>query len=230
EVAGELVQTVYPEALEQAELKPAGQPELDLEEIKAGEPLTFTASFDVYPEITLTGLDSISVDKPQVEITDADVDKTIDRIREQHKTFVPVERDSKDGDQVVVDYVGRIDGEAFEGGSGDDVEVVLGEQKFLPDLERALVARKADEQFEVDVDFPEDYGATDLAGKTAAFAVTLKSVAEPELPAVDDDFLQTLGIEDGGIDALKDKVRESLEQERNNAVDNRVKSQVLDAL
>lgn len=230
EAVGELVQSAYPEALQQAELKPAGQPELELGEVKAGEPLQFTASFDVYPEITLTGLDKISVEKPQTEITDADVDKTIDRIRDQNKTFSPVERESRDNDQVTVDYVGRIDGEAFDGGTGNDIEITLGEQKFLPELERSLVARKADEQYEVDVDFPADYGADELAGKTATFEVTLKSVAEPVLPELDEEFVQKLGIEEGGVDALKDKVRESLQQESRNAIDNRVKSQVLDAL
>src|SRR5699024_6856249 len=96
EAVGELVQSAYPEALEQAELKPAGQPEVDLGAVTAGEPLEFTASFDVYPEIELTGLDAISVEKPVAEITDADVDKTVDRIRDQNKTFDPVERESRD--------------------------------------------------------------------------------------------------------------------------------------
>src|SRR5699024_8542301 len=109
-------------------------------------------------------------------------------------------------------------------------EVVLGAQQFLPDLERALVGRKADEQFEVDVSFPDDYGAEDLAGKTATFDVTVKSVAEAQLPELDEEFLKKVGVEEGGVDALKDKIRESLEQEKNNAVDGRVKSQVMDAL
>lgn len=230
EVVGELVQSAYPNALDQAELKPAGQPELDLGDVKAGEPLEFTASFDVYPDIELTGLDTISVEKPVTEITDADVDKTIDRIRDQNKTYAVVERESQDEDQIVIDYVGRIDGEAFEGGTGNATELVLGAQQFLPDLERALVGRKAAEQFDVDVSFPDDYGAKDLAGKTANFDVTVKSVAEAQLPELDEEFLKKVGIEDGGVDALKVKIRESLEQEKNNAVDSRVKTQVMDAL
>lgn len=230
EVAGELIQSVYPEAIEKAEINPAGQPQIELGEFKDGEPLEFTAHVDVYPDIELTGLDSISVEKPVTEVTDADVDKTIERIREQNKTFEAVDRESQDGDQVVVDYVGRIDGDAFEGGTGNDIEVNLGEQQFLPDLERALVGRKADEQFDVDVSFPEDYGAKDLAGKTATFDVTVKTVSEPKLAEIDEAFLQQMGIEDGGVDELKEKVRESLEQEAKHAVDTKVKTEVMEAL
>lgn len=230
EAVGELVQEAYPQALEEVALSPAGQPEFDLGEVQAGQAVEFTARFDVYPDITLTGLDDISIERPQVEVTDADVDRTIERLRDHHKTFTPVERDSRDGDQVVIDYVGRVDGEAFEGGSGNDIEVTLGEERFLPDLERALVAREANERFEVDVDFPDDYNAQDLAGKTATFDVTVKSVAQPQPAELDAALLQKVGIEEGGVDALKDKIRASLEQERNNAVDNSMKSQVMDAL
>lgn len=230
EAAGELIQSVYPEAIEQAELKPAGQPQIELGELKNDEPLEFTASFDVYPEIELTGLDSLRVERPVAEVTDADVDKTIERIRDQNKTYEPVERESEDGDQVVVDYVGRIDGEAFEGGTGDDIEVNLGEQQVLPDLERALVGRKPGEAFQVDVDFPEDYGAKDLAGKTATFDVTVKSVNEARPAELDEAFLQQMGIEEGGIDALREKVRESLEQEVKHAIDTSVKTQIMDGV
>ncbi len=230
EAVGELLQTVYPEALDQSELKPAGQPQVELGEFKPGEPLEFTASFDVYPEITLKGLDEISVERPTAEVTDADVDKTIERIRDQNKTFEAVERESRDGDKVVVDYVGRVDGEAFEGGSGNDIEVTLGGQQFLPDLERALVGRTAGEQFDVEVTFPEDYGAEDLAGKTANFDVTLKSMAEAKPAELEEAFLQQMGVEEGGVDALKAKIVESLEQEKQNAIETRVKTQVMDAL
>lgn len=230
EVVGELIQSVYPEALEQVELKPAGQPQIELGDVDAEGALEFTASFDVYPDIELKGLDAIEVERPVVEVTDADVDKTIERIQEKNKTWETVERESRDGDQVLVDYVGRIDGEAFEGGTGNDVEVNLGEQQFLPDLERALVGRKADEQFDVDVSFPEDYGAEDLAGKTASFDVTVKAVKEAKLAEIDDEFLKQMGVEEGGIDALKQRVRESLEQEAKHAIDTSVKTQAMDAL
>lgn len=230
EVTSEIIQSAYPEALAQVDLKPAGQPRVELADQTEGAGLTFTAEFDVYPEIELQGLDKLSVTRPTVEITDADIDKTIEQVRDQHKTFEPVERESLDGDQVTVDYVGRIDGETFEGGSGEDIEVTLGEGRFLPDLERALVGRKAGESFEVPVSFPEDYGAEDLAGKTAEFSVELKQVTEPRRPELDDEFLAKLGIEEGGEAALREKVRESLRQQADDAITKSVKTQVMNGL
>lgn len=230
EVAGDLVEATYPEALEQEGLKPAGRPRVELDEQSPENGLAYTASFDVYPEIELKGLDKLKVEKPVAEVTDADIDRTIKRLREQNKEFTAVDRASADGDQVVIDFIGRIDGEAFEGGSGNDIELTLGEGRFLPDLERALVGRKADENFHADVAFPEDYGAGNLAGKTADFEVTVKSVSEPGLPEIDTVFLQKLGIEEGGEPALREKVAESLRGERDNAVEQRMKSQVMDGV
>lgn len=230
EVAGDLVQAMYPEALDKAELKPAGQPSVELGEYKDGEPLEFTATFDVYPEIELKGLDKLKVERPVTEVTDADVDKTIERLREQNKEFSAVEREARDEDQVVIDYVGKIDDVAFEGGTGNDIEVTLGEGRFLPDLERALVGRKAGEEFNVPVDFPEDYGAKDLAGKTAHFDVTMKSVSEAKLPEVDTAFMQKLGVEEGGEEALRKKIKESLENESKNAIETEVKKQIMEGL
>lgn len=230
EVIGELIQSVYPEAVEQSELNPAGQPEVELDSFEEDGPLSFTASFDVYPEIELEGLDSIAVEKPATEVADADIDSTIERIRDQHKSWEEVEREAADGDQVVVDYVGRIDGEAFEGGAAEDMEINIGEQKFLPDLERALVGRKADEAFQADVDFPEDYGAEGLAGKTATFDVTVKAVKAAQLPEIDEDFITQVGVEAGTVEALRDQIRESLEHEVRHAIDTSVKTQAMDAL
>lgn len=230
EAASELIQSSYPEALEQAELKPAGQPEVEVDETGDDKGLTFTATFDVYPEIELKGLDKIAVNRPVVEVTSADVDSAIEKLREQNKEDVEVERESQDGDKAVIDYEGRLDDVAFEGGTGNDVEVTLGEGQFLPDLERALVGRKAGESFAQDVTFPEDYNAEDLAGKTAQFSVTVKSVTEPKLPEIDAAFLQQFGIEDGGVDELREKLSDSLRQQADQAVDSKVKQQVMDAL
>lgn len=230
EAVSELVQNTYPEAVERSELNPAGQPEIELDSLDDAGSLSFTASFDVYPEIELKGLDSISVDKPVTEVTDADIDNTIERVQEQNKSWEEVDRESADGDQVTVDYVGRIEGEVFEGGSADDMDITLGEQQFLPDMERALVGRKAGEDFQVDVAFPEDYGAEELAGKTATFDVTVKTVKAPSPAQLDEDFIKQMGVEEGTMDALRDKIRESLEQEARHAVDTSVKTQVMDSL
>lgn len=231
EVANELIQESYPEALKQEELNPAGQPKVDMDSFEQGKPLEFTATFDVYPDIALQGLDSIEVRQPETEITDADIDHAVEHMREHYKTYEEVERASQDGDRVVVDYVGRIDGEEFAGGSGSDIEVDLGEERFLPDLERALVGRKAGEEFEVPVDFPEDYGAEDVAGKSALFAVSVESVSEAKLPEIDDDFLNKAGIEEGGGEAaLREKLAESLRKQADGAIDNDVKNQIMEAV
>lgn len=230
EAASELIQSSYPDAIKQAELKPACQPEIEIEDVDQENGLSYTASFDVYPEITLHGLDKIAVTRPVVEITAEDVDNAIERLREQNKEDVEVERESQDGDKAVIDYEGRLDDVAFEGGSGNDVEVTLGEGRFLPDLERALVGRKAGESFQQDVTFPDDYNAAELAGKTAQFSVTMKSVSEATLPELDAAFLQQFGIEDGGIDELREKLTESLRQQADQAVESKVKQQVMDVL
>ncbi|RJS93139.1 trigger factor [Salinisphaera sp. Q1T1-3] len=230
EVVSELIQQTYPEAIEKSELNPAGQPEIQLDSFEEDGPLSFTADIEVYPEITLQGLDSITVEKPVAEVGEADVDNTLERIRDQNKTFEAVERESVDGDQVTVDYIGRIDGEAFEGGSADDMEITLGEQKFLPDMERGLVGRKAGEDFDLDVAFPEDYGAEELAGKTATFSITVKSVAEAKPVELNEAFIQQMGVEEGTAEALRARIRESLEQELKHAIETSMKTQTMDAL
>ncbi|MGB7757333.1 MAG: trigger factor [Salinisphaera sp.] len=230
EAVSELIQSTYPEAVEQSELNPAGQPEIELDAFEENGPLSFTANIEVYPEIELNGLDSITVEKPVAEVTDADVDKTLERIQDQNKSWEEVEREAADGDQAVVDYIGRIDGEAFEGGTGNDIEITLGEQQFLPDMERAMVGRKAGEEFQVDVAFPEDYGAEDLAGKTATFDVTVKAVKQAKPAEIDEEFIKQMGVEEGTMEALRDKIRESLEQEVKHAIDTSVKTQTMDSL
>lgn len=230
EVAGELVQAMYPEALKEAELKPAGRPQVELGEYKPGQALEFTATFDVYPEIELKGLDSLKVERAVAEVTDADVDKTIERLREQSQEFVEVEREARDGDRAVIDYLGKIDDVEFSGGAGTDIKIDLGKEQFLPDMERSIVGRKAGEQFDVTVSFPDDYGAKDLAGKTAQFDVTVKSVSESKLPEIDDEFLKKVGVEEGGEPALREKIKESLETEAKNASETRVKTQVMDGV
>lgn len=230
EVASEIVQSAYPRALDEAQLKPAGQPKVDLEEIEAGKGLSFTAAFEVYPEIALLGLEQLKVTRPVAEITDADVDKTLASLREQNKEYLAVARASQEADQVVIDYEGKIDGETFSGGSGEDIEVVLGSGRFLPDLEAAIVGRSADESFEAPVQFPDDYGAEDLAGKSADFSITIKAVAEPKLPEIDAAFCKKFAVEGGGEAALREKIRDSLQREAEQASDGRVKTQVMDAL
>lgn len=231
EALGDIIQSSYGEALEKSELKPAGQPNIEITDApKPGQPLEYTAVFDVYPEIELKGLDKIKIEKPEAEITDTEVEKTLESFREQHKKFMEVERAAENGDEVNINFEGKLNGEAFEGGKGEDFDVVLGQGRLLETMENGIMGHKTGETFEIDVDFPEDYPSEELKGKTAQFTVTLNKVAAPELPELDDEFAKLAGVNEGGIEALREKVRESLNKERDRAAKNRIKQQVMDEL
>ena len=230
EAMNDLVNKTYPEALDKAQVEPAGQPRVEIG--NAAEGIEYTVHFDVYPTITLDKLDTFTVNRPVVEITDADVDRLIENLRRARKSFAEVSRAAADGDQVTVDFVGKLDGEEFQGGKGNDVSFEVGTGQFLPDLEKGMVGHSAGDQFTVDVSFPADYRAEPLKGKTAQFEVTLKAVKELVLPSLaDEDFLSAHGVNAGeGEPGLRAKSRIALENERNKATKGRIKGQVLDQL
>ncbi|MES2682074.1 MAG: trigger factor [Pseudomonadota bacterium] len=230
EAMNDIVNQTYPEALDKAQVQPAGQPRVELGNATDG--VEYTIHFDVYPDITLDKLDTFSISRPQVEITEPDVDRLIENLRRARKTFADASRAVADGDQVTVDFIGKLDGEAFQGGKGDDVSFEVGANQFLPDLEKGMRGHSVGDQFTVDVSFPADYRAEPLKGKTAQFEVTLKAVKEVVLPALDDaEFLKAHGVAAGeGEAALRAKSRTALENERNKATKGRVKTQVLDQL
>ena len=139
EAVEELLRATYPQAIEKSELKPAGFPTFDIQAEAVGEPLKYTASFEVFPEISLAGLDAITVERPTVEIGDADVERTLDTIRQQHRVWKPVERAAESGDKIKLDFLGKLDGEPFEGGKAEDQEVELGAGRFIPSMELSLI-------------------------------------------------------------------------------------------
>ncbi|TXH03522.1 MAG: trigger factor [Nevskiaceae bacterium] len=231
DAVSDIVQQTYPEALGQAGVNPAGMPKIDITVEKPGEALEYVAHFEVYPEIKLADLSSLKIEKPAVEVTEADVDKLVDNLRKARRTLNDVSRAAQDGDSVTVDFLGTLDGVAFAGSEGKDITFEIGQGQFLPDLEKGIAGHAAGESFSVDVSFPEDYRAENLRGKTAQFAVTLKAVKEPKLPEIDADFLKAHGVAEGeGVDALRTKGRAALEKERDKAIQNRLKSQALDQL
>ncbi len=230
EAMSDIVQSTYIEALQQTSLSPAGNPQIEFGSMLAGQALSYTATFEVYPEIQLKGLDGLKVEKPVAEITDSDIDKMVENLREQRKTYVAVERAAAEGDQVNIDFTGTVNGEDFPGNSGEDVPVIIGSGRFLKQMEDGLVGHKADEHCEITVDFPEDYPAEHLKGKQALFKVKLRQVAEPQLPALDQAFFEAAGAKEGGLEALRGKIRDSLARERDRAISNRVKQQVLDGV
>ena len=230
EVLGDLIQSTYGEALQKEELNPAGQPRIEPQTLEPGKPFSYTAVIEVFPEIKLADPGKIEVTRPEAEITDADMDKLLDRIRKQHAEWRDVERKATDGDRLVVDFEGRIDGEAFEGGKAEKANIELGAGQMLEDFEKGLKGARAGEDLKFKVKFPKDYNAEHLAGKKAEFTAHVHSVSEPELPELDDDFASKLGINEGGMSKLREQLRESMEREARQASRQRLKKQVMDGL
>ncbi len=197
----------YEQAITDAGVVTVGDPKLDVEDLPAeGEGLDFTIEIGVRPKATLGEYKDLEVGRPEIEVPAEAVDEELDRLREGFGSLNPVERPSAKGDVVVIDYEGTVDGEPFEGGSGTDTTVELGSERLLPEFEAGLVGKNAGEEAELDVTFPGDYGAEDLAGKTAVFKVSVKEVREKELPALDDDFAQSAS-EFDTLDELREEIR-----------------------
>jgi trigger factor len=225
EVLGDALQARFVEAVQANQLDVAGYPQF----APAGEG-AFAATFEVFPAITVGDLGQIKITRPVVDVTDADVDRTLDVLRKQRIHFHVVDRAAQSGDRVHVDYLGKIDGEPFEGGEAKDFPLVLGEGRTLPEFEAGLTGMKAGETKTFDVNFPADYFAKELAGKTASFEATMKSVHEPHLPEVDDAFAQSLGIHEGGAAKLREEVAGNLSREAKRRIQTKLKEQVLDGM
>ncbi|WP_458734728.1 trigger factor [Zobellella taiwanensis] len=230
DVAGDLMQRNFFEAVISEKLNPAGMPTMEPAPIKAGEDFTFTAIFEVYPEVEVKGLDAVSVEKPQAEVTEADLDKMIDTLRKQHADWVAVEREAADGDRVTMNFVGSVDGEEFEGGKAEDFVLVLGSGRMIPGFEDGLLGKKVGDDFTIEVTFPEEYHAENLKGKPAQFAIALTKVEAQQLPELTEEFVQRFGIADGSVEGLKAEVRKNMERELAQALKASVKEQVIDGL
>jgi trigger factor len=230
EVAGELMQSSFFSAVQQESLTPAGQPSLEVVRMEPGNDFEFTATFEVFPLVELANLAKAELKRPAAEITEADIDQMIDRLREQRKTWETVERPAADGDRVTIDFVGRQDGEPFEGGSGEGTQFEIGAGQMIEDFDRGVRGLAPGAQGSFDATFPADYRAENLAGKTVNFEVTVKQVEAPALPALDEAFFQTFGVESGGLEAFRADVRRNMQRELDEAVRKQLKSQVMDQL
>jgi trigger factor len=231
EVAGELMQRTVFQAMAQESLRPAGQPNLDWVSEHDDSQFAYAATFEVFPEINLSDLGDCTVEQPEADVTEGDIDTMIERLREQRKTFVESEgRAAEEGDEITVDFTGYLGEEAFEGGAAEDAKIVIGSGRMIPGFEEGLKGLKAGEEKRLAVTFPEDYGNEALKGQAAEFAITVKSVAQAELPALDEAFFTQFGVEDGELDSFRAEVRSNMERELRNAVRTRVKNQVMDAL
>ncbi|WP_110456622.1 trigger factor [Shewanella algidipiscicola] len=229
DITGEVMQRNFVEAIIAEKLNPAGAPTFVPGETD-GENFQFVATFEIYPEVELKGLDAIEVEQPKAEVTDADVDAMIETLRKQHATFEVVDRAAVDGDKAKIDFVGSIDGEEFEGGKAEDFELQLGSNRMIPGFESGVVGHKAGEEFDIEVTFPEDYHAENLKGKVAKFAITLKEVQAANLPEVNDEFAKLFGVAEGGLEALKAEISKNMSRELEQALKANVKEQVLNGL
>ncbi|MGD8999777.1 MAG: trigger factor [Granulosicoccaceae bacterium] len=230
EAIDEAVQSSLYEAITSEDLRPAGAPTVEVLPLEEGKGPIYTATFEVYPEVTIADMSSVSIEKQVAEVTDADVDKVIDRLRAQRTEFVEVDRAASEADQILIDFVGKKDGVPFAGGEGKNVPLVMGAGRFIADFEKNLDGARAGEEKTFDATFPEDYANKELAGQTVQFDVTVLKVSEPKLPEVDEDFVKSFGVTEGTEEALRAQVRKNMERELKVAMRMATKNQVLDAL
>lgn len=230
EVEADVMQNSFYAAIQQENLRPAGMPKIE-PGVLANDKFEFTATFEVYPEVKVEVPADLTVQKPVVEIQDSDVDAMIDKLRSQRAGWEETDRAVANGDQVIIDFLGKIDGEAFDGGEGKGYPLVIGSNRFIAGFEEQLVGAKAGDSLDVNVTFPESYQSEALAGKPAVFEVTVHTVNAPKLPEIDDpEFLQALGVAEGKADDLRNEVRGSMERELQQKIESKVKDQVLDKL
>jgi trigger factor len=230
EVIGELLQSSFAEAVTEKQLSPAGNPRIEPQSMDEGQDLTYTATFEVFPEVSLRPMDSLELERITAEVTESDIDAMIERLRKQQMKYSPVSRAAAAGDKVTLDFVGKIDGVEFAGGKGENIAIVLGEGRMLPDLEQGLVGACLSEHRDVNVNFPADYRATELAGKAAIFSTEIKTVEEPTLPELDEEFCASFGVTEGGIPKLREDVAANMRRELEQNLRNRNKTSVMEKL
>lgn len=230
EAIGAAVEKAFGNAVREQNLRVAGYPRIEPKEASSAEALEFSAVFEVYPEVVSGDLSTQTIERPALEVGDAEVDKTIDVLRKQRTSFELADRAAAEGDRVVIDFAGRKDGDLFDGGQAEDFPFVIGAGSMLKDFETAVTGLKSGEAKTFDMTFPEDYHAKHLAGQTVQFEVTVKKVEAPVLPAVDSDFAKALGVADGDVSKLRDEVRTNLTREVKRRIQAKVKEQVMNAL
>jgi len=230
EVIGDAVQKAFSQVVQEQKLKVAGYPRIERKDGGDAKQLTFSATFEIYPEVKLGDLAAATIQRPVHAVDDADVDRTLAILRKQRTSWEPVARASQTGDRVTVDFIGRIEGNEFPGGKGAGVAVTLGEGRMLPEFESGLAGVTAAEHKSFPVAFPADYPGKEVAGKTANFEVIVQKVETPRLPEIDAEFAKSLGVADGDIAKMREEIRENVEREVKKKVESEVKQKVMQAL
>ncbi|MGB3620054.1 MAG: trigger factor [Ketobacter sp.] len=230
EVLGELVSNSFYDAVTKESLNPAGYPQIERTKDQPGEDFEFVATFEVYPEIQVQGLDKISVERPVAEINDADIDTMIERLREQRAEYSDVERACEKDDRVNINFAGTKDGEAFQGGTAENHDLILGSGAMIPGFEEGIIGMSKGEEKTIDVTFPEDYQAEDLQGQAVQFVIKVNSVQSKALPDVNEEFIKNFTQKDATLEEFRVEIRENMERELKNAVKTRVKKEVMDGV
>ena len=229
EVMGDQMQAGYQDALLREKLRPACQPAIEAHQVEPGKDLTFTISFDVHPEIKLCDFNKLDLTVPVSEVTDEDIEQTLEKMRKQHTVWQVADTPAEKDQRVTIDFAGKIDGETFDGGTAEDYPVILGAGNVIEGLEEALLGLKAGENKNFAVTLPEDYGNSKYAGKQVTFDVTVRKVESGQLPEVDQAFISALGVE-GTVDTLKNEIKESLEVQLQQQIRARCKQSVMQLL
>jgi trigger factor len=230
EVIGELLQSSFSEAVTEKQLSPAGNPRIEPQSVDEGQDLKYVATFEVFPEVALQPMESLELERVTAEVTEGDIDAMIERLRKQQMKYSPVTRAAASGDKITIDFLGKIDGTEFAGGKGENVAIVLGEGRMLPQLEQGLMGAAPGDTLDIEVDFPADYRATEIAGKRAIFSTEVKIVEEPTLPELDEEFCKSFGVAEGGIPKLREDVAANMRRELEQNLRNRNKTAVMEKL
>lgn len=230
DVLNRVVQESFFEAVQEQSLQPAGTPSIEFKNDKEGEDFSFTATFEIYPEIELKDLSGVEIEKQSAEIKKADIAKMIETLQKQQAGWKDTKGMAKDGFKVNLDFEGFVDGEAFEGGKAEGQDLVLGSGQMIPGFEAGIEGHKKGEEFDIEVTFPEEYQAENLKGKQATFKIKLNSVEKPELPELNEEFFAKFGVEAADKAAFEEEVSKNMAREMNQALKNKLKTQVFDAL
>ncbi|KNC18025.1 MULTISPECIES: trigger factor [Pseudomonas] len=230
EALGNVIQASFYEAVVEHKLNPAGAPAVEPKVFEKGKDLEYIATFEVFPEFEVGAFDSIEVERLSADVADSDLDNMLEVLRKQNVRYEQVERAAQTEDQLNIDFVGKIEGEAFSGGSASGTQLVLGSGRMIPGFEDGLVGAKAGEEKVLNLNFPEDYQNLELAGKAAEFTVTVNSVSEAKLPELNEEFFGQFGIKETGLDGFRAEVRKNMERELRQAIKAKIKNQVMDGL
>ena len=230
EISSEMIQSSYGEALQKEDLNPAGMPKIEEVNMEEGKDLEYTAVFEVFPEIEVGGLENIEVDRLTSSIEEADLEKMIDTLREQRLVYAEVDRAAAEKDQLNLDFEGFLGDEPFEGGKAEGTDLVLGSGSMVPGFEDGLAGLKAGEEKDLNLTFPENYQATNLAGQEVLFKIKVNKVSGPELPELNDEFFEQFDVKEGGVEAFRKEVTNNMKRELDSAIKAKIKDQVMDGL